>query len=414
MKILMINNLYHPHVLGGAERVVQLLAESMVERGHRVTVASAAPGHGTQTRQVNGVTAHYLGVPKLLWPYYPGYNPKHVKLIWKGLDSLTVGMVGRLDRLLNREKPDVVHTHNLPGFSVAAWRAVKKRRLPLVHNLHDYSLLCGRSSMFKSENCEGQCLGCRLYAVSKKGPSRLVDAVVGVSRFVLERHLQYGFFSGARHQDVIFNSCEPRSDPATRARKVAAPVRLGFLGRLQPTKGLEWLLEALRRSSFEQWELWVAGAGDARYVDDLRRRYASPRVNFLGFVPPEELFRRIDALVVPSLWEEPFGMIIIESYAHGVPVIASRRGGIPEIVEEGRTGFLFDPESPSTFLAAIRKCVDEPECAAQMGTRASEKAKEFSRHRAVDRYLEVYELVRSGVLVSFQNDTSTRSGCWKG
>lgn len=395
MKIFMINNLYPPHQIGGTERVVQLLAESLVQRGHRVVVASGAPGRGMQTRQVNGVTVHYLGVSNLLWPYHPEENRKHVKLVWKGLDSLAVGMVPGLEGLLDREKPDLVHSHNLPGFSVAAWKAVKARRLPLVHNLHDYSLLCARSSMFKSENCQGQCVPCRLFAFSKRGPSGMVDAVVGVSRFVLERHLEYGFFSRTPQREVIFNTYEARAHVPARTREPAAPLRLGFLGRLQPTKGVEWLLDSLNRLPFEQWELWVAGTGDTRYVDGLRRRYASPRVHFLGFVDPEDLFNRIDALVVPSLWEEPFGMIIIEAYAHGVPVIASMRGGIPEIVDEGRTGLLFDPDSPSSFLAAISQYAGDPRCAAKMGVLALEKAKEFSRQCVVDRYLAVYERTRS-------------------
>lgn len=401
MKVLMINNLYYPNQLGGAERVVQSLAESLVQTGHQVSVACVSPGDVVQTKELNGVTVHYLGVSSSLWPYRSEANPKHVKLLWKTLDSLRVGMVRGLDRLLDREKPDVVHSHNLAGFSVAVWHAAKARRLPLVHNLHDYSLLCARSSMFKSEkNCARQCAGCRLFSFSKRTSSDLVDAVVGVSRFVLERHLQYRFFPCSKQQEVIFNGYESRIQLATGSRQGAVPLRLGYLGRLQPSKGVEWLLGVLQDLPFEAWEIWLAGTGEAGYVEQLKRRYTSSRVHFLGFIPPEELFARIDVLLVPSLWHEPFGRIIIEAYAHGVPVIAAKRGGIPEVVDDGRTGFLFDPDSPSSLPTAIGRYAAEPQLAAQMRPLALQKAEEFSMGRMVDRYLAVYD--RARITTSFQ------------
>ena len=392
MNVFMINTLYYPIELGGTERVVKSLAESLVRAGHQVAVATASPGGGARSEVFNGVTVHYLGVSRFLWPYYPEANPRHLKLIWKGLDTLKTGMVQGLGRLLDREKPDVVHSHNLPGFSVSAWQAAKARGLPLVHNLHDYSLLCARSSMFKSgRNCGRPCGTCRLFSFSKRGPSSLVDAVVGVSRFVLDRHLEHGFFARTRQREVIFSSCEQPGRPPSRAGEARLPLRLGYLGRLQPSKGVEWVLQALQGLSPEPWELRLAGTGGAEYVSDLKRRFASPRVHFLGFIRPEALFAEIDLLLVPSLWQEPFGMIIIEAYAHGVPVIAANRGGIPEIVDEGRTGFIFNPESQESLRAAIRHYVEQPLLAARMRSLALEKAKCFSTARMVDSYLSVYE-----------------------
>jgi len=395
MKIFMLQSLYHPNVMGGAERVVQSLAESLAERGHEVSVASAAPGQGVKTQKLNGVTVHYLGVPQSLWPYEPDRNPKHVKLVWKTLDALNVGMVRGLDRLLDRERPDVVHSHNLPGFSAAAWHSVKARGLPLIHSVHDYGLLCARSSMFKSmKNCAGQCATCRLFSYSTRRSSVLVDAVVTATRFVLERHLRYGFFTDTPLREVIFYGYDRRGQPPARSPEPSSPLRLGYLGRLQPTKGVDWLLRALSDMPFEAWEIWLAGTGDAPYVDELKRRFASPRVHFLGFIPPQELFARVDLLLVPSLWHEPFGRIIIEAYAHGVPVIAADRGGITEIVDHGQTGFLIDPNSPHTLWTAIRSLSEDRQLAARMRLNALEKAKRFSMRKMVDSYVALYQRAR--------------------
>jgi glycosyltransferase involved in cell wall biosynthesis len=391
MNIFMVNTLYHPHELGGAERVVKSLAEALVSEGHQVSVATLRPGQGLRTEKLNGVTVHYFGVPGVLWPYYQEANPRHLKLVWKALDSLRKGMAHGLDRLLDREKPDLVHSHNLPGFSVAVWHAAKARRLPLVHNLHDYSLLCARTSMFRSgRNCSRQCAVCRVLSYSKRGPSNSVDAVVGVSRFVLERHTQHGFFARSRSREVIFNSYENPCQPPSHAHEPSRPLRLGYLGRLHPGKGIGWLLEALDSLPSKQWEILLAGSGEARYAAELRRRFASPRVHFLGFVRPEEFFSRIDVLLVPSLLQEPFGRIIIEAYAHGVPVIAADRGGIPEIVDDGRTGYLFRPDSVESLWGAIRKYVEDPSLAARTRLAALGKARDFSTQRMVERYLAVY------------------------
>jgi len=78
----------------------------------------------------------------------------------------------------------------------------------------------------------------------------------------------------------------------------------------------------------------------------LRKRAEGLPVEFLGYVKPEELFRLIHCLVVSSRWHEPFGRVIIETFACAIPVIASNRGGIPEIVDEGQTGWLYDPDIP--------------------------------------------------------------------
>jgi glycosyltransferase involved in cell wall biosynthesis len=124
-----------------------------------------------------------------------------------------------------------------------------------------------------------------------------------------------------------------------------------YLGRLSPEKGLPTLLEAWADLDVQ---LLVAGDGPER---SRLERFASSRVTFLGMVSATqaaELLREARALILPAEWFEPAPRSIVEAFAAGVPVIATRRGGIPESVEDGRSGVLF----PAGDVASLRRAVE--------------------------------------------------------
>jgi glycosyltransferase involved in cell wall biosynthesis len=212
-----------------------------------------------------------------------------------------------------------------------------------------------------------------------------------VSRFILQRHVELGYFRHAQ-QEVIFNSYRPPDLPPPRVVGDTRCLRLGFLGRLVDYKGIELLLDVLRTEmAQENWELAIAGSGQAGYEAELRRRYAEPRVRFLGWVPPERLLNQVDVLVVPSLWEEPLSRAVIESHCHGVPVIGANRGGIPELIQEERTGLLFEPTQPAGLARAIRRFLEDPDLARRMGREALRRSADFAPERIARQYLKVYE-----------------------
>jgi glycosyltransferase involved in cell wall biosynthesis len=103
--------------------------------------------------------------------------------------------------------------------------------------------------------------------------------------------------------------------------------------------------------------LAIAGHGPRGYVAHLTRRYARPGVRFVGFQDPGALLAQVDVLAVPSLFPEPFGRGAIEALAHGVPVLAARTGGLPEVVDES-TGWLFDPHDPGSLARCIAGILD--------------------------------------------------------
>jgi glycosyltransferase involved in cell wall biosynthesis len=166
----------------------------------------------------------------------------------------------------------------------------------------------------------------------------LVGGLVGISRFILDQHSN--LFPQAR-KIVIPNAVHAVVSLHSQ-RSHSKPVTFGYLGRLEPEKGVREILEAFQQLP-DYCHLIVAGAGGEAYEAALKAQFASSRIRFLGWVSADSVYGDIDFAVIPSLWNEPFGRVVIEAYSHGVPVIAAARGGLSELVDQ-RTGYLFDPD----------------------------------------------------------------------
>jgi glycosyltransferase involved in cell wall biosynthesis len=395
VKVLFINTLYTPYAVGGAERIVQSLAEGITEAGHEAVVVATAPGNGAGASWVNGAKVHYVSLRNLYWPFRERKNPTALKPLWHALDTYQYWMASAVERILDTERPDLVHTQNLSGFSTLVWRSVKQRGLPLVHTLQDYYLLCPRATMFRAnENCPRPCIRCSPYALPRRRDSNLVDEVTGCSKFILERHLTHHYFHATPRRKVIYNPYKTKIT-ASWSGTPSLPVRFGYLGRLHPTKGLEVLLDSVRLLPHGSWHLRIGGKGLAEYESRLRDEYEAPAIEFLGYVEIDSFFQAIDVLVVPSVWNEPSGRVISEACAHGVPVIGSRTGGIPELVENERTGLLFDNKSSIDLAAKMRTYIEDPSMIGCMRHECLKKAKRLLPEVITEQYLEAYAEVVS-------------------
>jgi glycosyltransferase involved in cell wall biosynthesis len=389
MKLLMVNTLYAPRVVGGAERSVQVLAEEFVRQGHEVSVLCCGPGP-SESRELNGVRVHEVGLENLYWPFEQAGSQGRAKALWHARDTYNRAMARAARALIGRERPDLVHTNNLAGFSVALWGAVKSLGLPILHTLRDHYLLCPRTTMFRRDRaCARPCLDCRVYALPRHHSSSMVDGVVGNSKYLLERHLAHGYFRRARLTQVIANGFERRG-PLPERTGTPPPLRLGYLGRLSDQKGTAYVLRLLRDRFADRVEIHLAGRGTPDYEAMLRALWPAPQVRFLGFADPATLFAQTDVLLMPALAPEALPRAVFEAYSYGIPVIGSQRGGTPELVEEGRTGFIFEPNAPESFARALERFLADPSLAAAMRPACLEKAREFTPVRIAAQYLGVY------------------------
>jgi len=353
VKLVLLNTFYPPDGPGGAEQSVRLLAEGLVQRGHQVTVVVTTPDGRARVAEMNGVTVRYL-VIRNLYPDPMKAPGGWLKPFWHALDARNPLMQGMLREILVDEQPDVLHSNNLGGISVVAWRVAASLGIPILHTLRDYYLLCPKATMFKNGViCQEQCTICRLYSAPKTALAPEVNSVVGIGAPILARHLKAGLFQQARDQQVIPNGVELPATIQPKAGGRTGPLRLGFLGRLEPSKGPDLLLEAAMRPEAVSSEVYLAGRGRPEYVEGLKSRFDRTGIHYLGQTAPAALFAQVDFLVVPSRWLEPFARVVIEALAHGVPVLCSRQVGAAEHLVEGQTGYLFDQDDAAGLAALI-------------------------------------------------------------
>jgi glycosyltransferase involved in cell wall biosynthesis len=152
----------------------------------------------------------------------------------------------------------------------------------------------------------------------------------------------------------------------------AGPLRIGYVGTLVWHKGVHVLLDAVRGLPSGRYEVKIFGNRDVfpQYVADLRARAQGLPVRFMGVFDRErvaDVYAQIDVLVVPSLWLENSPLVIHEAFMAGIPVVGARTGGIADLVEQGRTGLLYDSTSPVQLRSALRSLIENPEQMAALG-----------------------------------------------
>ncbi|MGM1497834.1 glycosyltransferase family 4 protein, partial [Bacillus cereus group sp. BceL239] len=358
MKILIFNTLYYPNIIGGAEKSVQLLAEMLVSRGHEPIIVSTFTDD--KIDKVNGIKVYYLHHRNLYWSINSKDKKALQKVFWHGLDVYNPRFSKEITNIILNEKPDVIHTNNITGFSTIPWIIAKKFNIPVVHTLRDFSLICSKSTMFKgSDNCSGQCSECKVFSMYKKGLTNKqhVDYVVGNSHFMIQRHKELGFFQDTPSAR-IFNGTHIRKE-GHKDKQLVGKLKFFYMGRIDYTKGIKLLLDVFTK--VQDAELILAGKVYEEEIEKNIEKNTYPKnIKFLGYINPNDILSEIDILIAPSLWNEPLPRVILEAYSYGKPAIGTDRGGIPECIINNKTGFIFNPDNPIELEKIIRYIIDNP------------------------------------------------------
>jgi glycosyltransferase involved in cell wall biosynthesis len=399
MRILLINLLYDPYNHGGAEKATLVLARALLKAGDQVVVVSLYPGKSQTTEIRDGVRVHRLPLDNIYWPLdlvkkkIWGY-----RAIWHLKDMWNWRSARRIGKILDEERPDIVHTHNLSGVSVSVWKEIKKRNIPLVHTMHDYYLLCIRSDMFsKGLPCQERCLECKLSTVLRKKWSQRVDTVVSVSEYVLDKHRQCGYFKDVPGA-VIYN-IEPSVSRASNQVSLSNLksddlMVFGFIGRVNLVKGVAELLEATTHLADSRWKLRIAGVGPEDYIENLKQKYTDPRIEWLGYTTADEFYASIDVTVIPSIWNDPLPYVMIESFAAGKGVICAKLGGMPELARLGKKVATYEASDVHSLARTMDAAMSNP-AAWRAGGFANEEARDsFEENAILAQYRSVYENVR--------------------
>jgi glycosyltransferase involved in cell wall biosynthesis len=244
----------------------------------------------------------------------------------------------------------------------------------------------------------------RPYQSFRANLSRHVDVATAPSRYTLTTLTGRGFFPRAQHLIVPnthgYTLAELEQYQATMKLRpvpsVATGFRLLYFGRLENNKGIGDLCAAVSQAVHKWPNLRLDIGGSGIMESQLKQTYSNhPNICFHGHVSGEQkelLLATTDLMVLPSVGPEVFGIVIVEAYAFGKPVIASRAGGIPELVQEGETGFLVEPGDVASLQQVIEHACENRHLVSEMREACFTAARRYLLETMTEQYLEAYEV----------------------
>lgn len=385
MKVCYFSNLYPPYVIGGAEKYVYQLACSISKHADVVVVTTSPYIHASVSYQ-NGVKVHRIYPTNLCSIHNLAEKPFYTRALWYMIDTWNPHSYFLVKRILSRERPDIVHTHIATGLSPSIFSAIKAMGYPHVHTLHGYSLITPNMMKMRSN------LVHKTYTKFMRLMARSIDVVVSPSKFMMHQHQKLGFFDNTKKL-IIPHGVESINQYPHKDYEV---LHILYVGQLSKHKGLHILIRAFRKLSQTNVRLHIVGHGSlAGEVSQLASR--DSRVTFHSYVTEEQLrdlYSKASLVVVPSIWFEPFGLVIIESFSFGTPVLASAVGAIPELVKDGYNGILSKPGDVENLRLAMETVLSDTQLMKELSKNAWESSKEYDMNKHVTRLLYAYEDAR--------------------
>lgn len=391
MKVLHVNEHYGTH--GGAERYVTDICEALGEIGWEPVVVAAAPD---ATACARGVRVHALA---------PSFG---VRSSWRAVASFK--------RILETERPDVVHLHNIQYFMGISLLRMARRYAPVVQTVHDTRAVCPRwqskilpqMSALCAYPMGPQCFrhGCfpfhrttarllpnleKFWLVRRQmGIQRKLDRVIVHSEYMREQLMLNGFSANRIVKLPLYPSHTIR--PFERRRRTRL---IAYVGRIDETKGIRELLQAVARLRRTDWSLHLAGHGP--FLDQAKALSRSERleskVEFLGRLDGDALTQLLASayvVVLPSLVPESYGLVGLEALACGTPVVGFDSGGVSEWLKHGKTGFLVRWGSVPALTESLERLLADEQLAEDLGSQGLAWVAQFNRAGHLDRLCDVY------------------------
>jgi len=300
--------------------------------------------------------------------------PFRATLASKNASRITT-LLKQMRSAFTKFQPDLVHINTLQLAAFFYLRIPERHNCKMVLTLHDPPAERLNRTAFQQQ----------LAAEA--------ESIVAVSDAVRRRFCEF-FPNRTRKLAVVWNGLERPPEPDVLLPD--GPLRLFSAGRVVRDKGFDMIPDALAMIEDEsiRWTL----AGDGRETnaiqDQCLRLKLSNRVSFLGRIPLSQVYSAIDQchlVVMPSRWEEPFGLVALQGAQRGRTVLASRIGGLPEIIEDGRSGLLFEPDNVSDLARVFLRCLKNRDEIKTMGLHAKERAETiFSFEAMANRYEEIF------------------------
>jgi len=394
MKICLVSNLYPPYILGGAEIYAERVAKYLAKE-NEVIVITTKPFSGLSSLKPSveykdRVKIYRFFPLNFYYTYYCAQKTFLVKPFWHLIDLWNPHSYFVIKNIAKKEKPDVVHTHNLGGLSTSAASAIRPLRIPHVHTLHDYALLSPWSNLLRSGKIikkfnifDKICQKVKRYFMNE------VDVIIAPSKFVMNGHIKNGFFLNCK-KIVLPSGIElPKQKSVEKSYEI---IDILYVGQVSEYKGVDILIKASKKIDSDNTQLHIIGEG-AGLEKFKKLAGGDKRIKFYGFLQRQELkelYKKANLLIVPSICYDNSPTVIYESFSFGIPVIGSRIGGIPELIEEGYNGFLFEAGNVEELEDMINKVIKKPEQLREMGRNALDFVKKYEITVHVSELMKIY------------------------
>ncbi|MCG8056539.1 MAG: glycosyltransferase [Candidatus Thiodiazotropha endolucinida] len=357
MKILIVSNLYYPDHEGGAEKVARRTAEALAVK-HDVLVLSTMNNLNSHNEDKISYKIKRV-IYRNIYQYSIKQSSKSIfsRLIWHINNSINGVDDKEIASIFKKFKPDVVYLHNSLAFVPQLTNYCNLNNIPICLHLHDYSLICPKTSMHKrGRNCRQQCMVCRTLTFPARYSIRTVKSVIAVSEYLKSRHQKNNLFPNSKWHVVRNIENKESALPLYKKKpKDNLTIKIGFIGAITPVKGISNLIDSFISIDSLKLRLYIAGTGNTEYVNELKAISQDYPIVWLGQVQPDEFYEDIDCLVVSSLWHEPQALVIVEAINRGIPIIATRRGGNTEMVEIYKAGMLYEPDNKNELKNILKK-----------------------------------------------------------
>lgn len=406
MRILMLSQSYPP-IIGGIAIHVRTLSVELVSRGHDVVVVTQWYQGLAEYEVDQGVRVYRFHSSMQRMPWLFKDSNRRFAPPFPDLEAVLA-----LRHIMRKEQPEIVHAHNWLVYSFLPLKYWSKT--PLVVTLHDYGLMCPKITlMYHDAPCEGpsleKCLGCasQHYGLPKGVPTVLSHRVMSrIERGLVDMFLPNSHAvaagndltdSGLPFQVIphfIPNDIDTlHGDSAPYLAQLPAEDYLLFVGSLSRSKGVDVLLRAYAGLTnapplvvighqTPDWSLLSSACRDKVFILRDWPRYAVL-----------EAWKRCLMGLVPSVWSEPFGLVALEAMSAGRPVIASRIGGLMDIVIDGETGFLVEPGDALALQQAMNRLLADADLCNRMGQAGRRRFRDFQVSTLVPRFEQVYRNV---------------------
>lgn len=393
MKILFLTDRYPPLYKGGYELRCRDVAERLADLGHDVFILTTT--FGLKREKIEGNVFRLLGYCG--WEMINSHRNFLAAHVLRAF--LTRKNYWTTRGILKKTAPDIVYVSQLSNASVLPVLAVHKCGIPYVFDIEDYWLIECKDYYAVKNNLFRRILRFVLTGVWHLDELNFANMCF-ISNHVKQKYIVADF------RDVNFRVINKGVDTVSPAEsrpldRGLQSVRLLYAGRLSEEKGVHVVIEALRylldKLKGREITLDIIGSGEEAYSEKLKQRaravLGEGLVTFKGHYSQSDLFqcfKNYDMVLLPSLWEEPSGGIIVEAMAHGLPVIASRIGGIPEFIHDGVTGIFVAPGSAKEMAEAIEGLINKPSAYELMSANGMREVQEKYSHEKITGQIDEY------------------------